>query len=171
MTHSNIPIRNNDAKQYRIIRKILKGNEPIQEPDELQEDLKHVFSAGVVGICLLLAGVMLMGSCQTAHADEIKASWYSLESLKKEGTFKYSHGRMSNGKEFKDEGKTCATRLYPLGTILRIINTKNNMWVRVECTDKIGKRFAKKRIDLSKSAFQEIAPLKEGLINVKIERI
>lgn len=108
-----------------------------------------------------------------AHAEELTASWYSIESLKKEGTWKFSKGVMSNGETFDDNAYTCATRLYPLGSILRVtaLGTKKALSVRVRVTDRIGKRFAKKRIDLSKTAFRQIAHLKQGIIQVKVERI
>ena len=106
-----------------------------------------------------------------AQSQEITASWYSVASLKQEGTWAYSKGRMANGKIFKDEGFTCATRLYPLGTTLIVTSNKNLQSVTVKVTDRIGKRFAKTRIDLSKIAFEKIANLNQGLIKVKVEAI
>jgi hypothetical protein len=107
----------------------------------------------------------------TAYAEPItiKASWYSIESLKKEGTFKTSRGVMSNGEIFSDNGLTCANRLFPMGTILKITNIRNNKSVVVRTTDRIGKRFAQTRIDLSKSAFDKIACLDTGVIQVRVE--
>ncbi len=99
----------------------------------------------------------------------LTASWYSIESLKKEGTWKLTKGVMANGDKFRDEGFTCACRLYPLGTRLRVTNLENGRDVEVRVTDKIGKRFATKRIDLSKAAFQKICDLDKGLCKVKVE--
>lgn len=123
---------------------------------------------GVVAIALVIAGIV------RAYADEgrlLKASWYSVESLKKEGTYKYSKGVMANGKAFKDEALTCAARLYPLGTILCVTSTQSNKSIEVRVTDRIGKRFANTRIDLSKRAFAQIAALEQGVISVKVEVI
>ena len=109
-----------------------------------------------------------------AFADEpttLTASWYSIASLKSEGTYAYSKGVMANGKTFKDEGLTCATRLWPLGTTLRITDVRSLRSVDVVVTDRIGKRFADKRIDLSKAAFKKIAALTDGVVAVQIERI
>ena len=128
-----------------------------------------------IAIVVTLATVMF--SCRDGdviYASEVrklKASWYSIESLKKEGTWKTSKGVMANGKQFKDEDSTCATRLFPLQTMLRITNTRNGKSVIVMVTDRIGKRFATTRIDLSRSAFSKIADLKEGLINIKVEEL
>jgi hypothetical protein len=118
-----------------------------------------------------LMSALLIAMPIHGHAQELTASWYSVESLKQEGTWAYSHGIMANGKEFKDEKLTCATRLWPLGATLLITNIKSHKRVTVRVTDKIGKRFSTKRIDLSIGAFRSIANIKKGLIKVKIERI
>lgn len=99
------------------------------------------------------------------------ASWYSVDSLKKEGTWKTSKGVMANGKRFNDHAYTCATRLFPLGSTLRVQNSTSKATILVRVTDRIGKRFAAKRIDLSKSAFEKIADLKQGIVSVKVYRI
>jgi len=107
-----------------------------------------------------------------SHAEEVclKASWYSIASLKKEGTYKYSKGVMANGRRFDDGRLTAASRDFPLGSVLRVVNPKNNRVVVVEVSDRIGRRFKGKRIDLSKAAFAKIADLDTGGIPVKIER-
>jgi rare lipoprotein A len=122
----------------------------------------------------IVFALCLMASCEKlAMAQEIplKASWYSVESLKKEGTWKYSKGVMANGHIFSDNGFTCATRIFPLGTLVRVTNSISKSFVYVKVTDRIGKRFGKTRIDLSKLAFQRIASLNNGLVNVTVERI
>jgi len=122
-------------------------------------------------LCLGLIVLSLLSTLAQAETIQLTASWYSVESLKKEGTWKYSKGVMANGKQFKDENPTCATRLYKLGTILKVTNISNGQSVLVLVTDKIGKRFAKTRVDLSRSAFRQIANLNEGVIKVKVELV
>ena len=124
-------------------------------------------------ILFILALILwVMGLMGRVRANEpLKASWYSIESLKKEGTYKYSKGVMANGKPFNDLLFTCATRLFPLGVQLKVTNTQNQKSVVVVVTDRIGKKFAKTRIDLSKRAFAQIANLQQGIIPVKIEVI
>lgn len=119
----------------------------------------------------LVVGVMLLMLHGCADAQELTASWYSVESLKQEGTWAYSNGRMANGNIFSDSKYTCATRLYPLGTLLDIYNPISHKGVVVKVTDRIGKRFAKTRIDLSKKSFESIARLDNGLIKVNVQRI
>jgi rare lipoprotein A (peptidoglycan hydrolase) len=133
-------------------------------------------SAKILIACLFLVGVLcLFSSCtvKPARAEEIKlkASWYSIKSLIKEGTYKKSKGVMANGKRFNENHFTCANRLYPLGSLLRITAIKSGKSVIVKTTDRIGRRFANTRIDLSKGAFAQIANCREGLISCRVERI
>jgi hypothetical protein len=138
---------------------------------EIEKPLEH--NAFVLAVCLLTALFILVLWPHKAHAESIplKASWYSTESLKREGTWAYSKGRMANGHIFNDNKYTCATRLFPLGSMVRVTNSISKSFVDVKVTDRIGKRFAKTRIDLSKKAFEKLADLNDGLINVVIERI
>lgn len=78
---------------------------------------------------------------------------------------------MANGKKFKDEEFTCATRIFPINATLKITNINSGAYVCVKVTDRIGKRFANKRIDLSKAAFAQIEELGNGLVKVKVEVI
>jgi rare lipoprotein A len=123
---------------------------------------------------LAVAALLLLIACVAAHAGPVQltASWYSRASLAKEGTWKHGkEERMANGERFHDNNLTCATRLYVLGHHLRVTNIKNNKSVIVKVTDRIGKRFASTRIDLSKLAFSRIAELKDGLVAVTVEEV
>lgn len=107
-----------------------------------------------------------------AIAGEIKASWYSVDSLTKEGTWKNGKSKpMANGKQFYDNLLVAASRDYPLNTRLRVTNLENGRSVCVKVTDRIGKRFKGKRIDLSKGAFGQIANHEQGVVPVKVEVI
>jgi len=127
-------------------------------------------------ICLTVLSIILVGFfLSVCYGEEsLKASWYSRASLIKEGTWKYGERMMANGKQFDEEAFTCATRLYRLGTMLRITNRDNGKSVVVKVTDRIGKRFAKTRIDLTPIAFKCISGsqgLKIGLLSVKVEKL
>lgn len=137
---------------------------PFIQPESKLPDPKWFIPAVVVFV-LLVVWITL------AHAEQLHASWYSVESLKKEGTWRYSHGIMANGKSFSDDGLTCACRLYPLGTRLLVRNINNGKEVLVTVTDRIGKRFAQTRVDLSKRAFAQIADLKQGIVCISVERV
>lgn len=120
----------------------------------------------IPAVIVMLSLVVCIASC---HAGELKASWYSNASLIKEGTWKHGETKMANGKRFDENALTCATRLYPLGTLLRVSNAKTGAAVVVRVSDRIGKRFAKTRIDLTKAAFAKIASLEEGVIDITVE--
>ena len=97
------------------------------------------------------------------------ASWYSVQSLKEEGTYSYSKGIMANGRQFSDNGLTAACNSYPLGTKVKVTRTDTKASVVVLVTDRTAKRFTGKRIDLSAGAFAKLAPLSKGLIKVIVE--
>lgn len=115
--------------------------------------------AAFVGCFLLLAV-----SC---HAET--ASWYSVASCKREGTWQKYGGLMANGKKFDDDKLTCASWDYPFGTKLKITNTDNGKSVVCEVTDRgPAKRLYRKgrTVDLSKEAFSVIASINRGIINI-----
>lgn len=102
------------------------------------------------------------------------ASWYSVESCKREGTWQKYGGKMANGKEFKNDRLTCASWDHPFGTLLGITNTHNGKSVVVEVSDRgPAKRLYRmgRVIDLSKRAFSKIASLEQGVIPIQIEVI
>lgn len=126
-----------------------------------------------IAVLILLTNVIVRQA--TAIPTElprvIVASWYSIASLKKEGTWKRTKGVMANGELFSDTALTCSTRLYPLDSVLRVTSILSGRSVFVRVTDRIGKRFANTRIDLSQGAFSEIADCEQGLVPVIVERI
>ena len=122
----------------------------------------------------LICALALLSSCQDpamAQGVVLTASWYSSASLRQEGTWAYSQGRMADGQQFDENALTCAARLWPLGARVRVTNLETNESIVVKVTDRIGKRFARRRIDLSKGAFSRIAKLKQGLIKVRVEEL
>jgi len=126
-------------------------------------------------ILLFAITALLIALCSTCKAETVgKASWYSSASLKKEGSWKIWKGVMANGKVFDDKKYTCAMWGVPFGDRVRVTNVANGKSVIVTVTDRgPAKRLVKKGriIDLSKGAFSKIADLKQGVIEVKIERI
>lgn len=91
------------------------------------------------------------------------ASWYGAE---------FAGKRMANGQPFNPGALTCASWFYPLGTKLRV--THGNRSVVVTVTDRgPAKRLVRQGriIDLSLFAFNYLAPLDKGLINVTVEKL
>ena len=115
------------------------------------------------------SSILLLGLCGFIEAVETsgQASWYSKASCQKEGT---SGVKTASGKVFDENADTCASWFYPFGTKLRV--TYKNKSVIVVVTDRgpSKKLVAKGRIiDLSKGAFEKLAPLSKGVIQVTIE--
>lgn len=71
---------------------------------------------------------------------------------------------MANGQRFDETKYTAASKNYPLGT--RLILWYGDKSVIVEVTDRPGRDV----IDLSKAAFEELAPLTQGKIEVGVQR-
>lgn len=81
-----------------------------------------------------------------------------------------SHGSFDSGKAswYSAPGLTAAHRSLPFGTVVRVTNLSNGKAVNVTIRDR-GPYVEGRIIDLSDDAFAEIASLKAGVINVKIE--
>ena len=114
----------------------------------------------------------MTGVCQ---AEEVTtASWYSVESCMREGTWQKYGGKMANGEVFKNDLLICASWDHPFGTILLVTNQDNNKSVQVRVSDRgPSKKLYKvgRKIDLSKGAFEKIADLKKGIIKVSIKKL
>jgi rare lipoprotein A len=78
----------------------------------------------------------------------------------------------ADGSIFNPYALTCATRHYPFGTKLKVINLDNEKSVIVKVNDRgPADWLPDRKIDLSKEAFSQIANLNDGLIPVIIEPI
>jgi rare lipoprotein A (peptidoglycan hydrolase) len=105
-----------------------------------------------ISVFLLWAGVC------GAQEQNFIASWYN------------EPGKvMANGKFFDPNKYTGATRDFLLGSFVKLTAGKKSVVVKV--TDRINRRYAWKRIDLTPAAFMALgAPLSQGLIDVRVER-
>lgn len=82
------------------------------------------------------------------------------------------HGRKTaSGERFNQYAMTCASNTHAFGTQLKVTNVKNGKSVICRVNDRGG--FGKRGValDLSKGAFAKIAPLSQGRIKVRIERV
>jgi rare lipoprotein A len=126
---------------------------------------------GALWLSIVLSAILFTALAK-ADVIQLTASWYSVSSLKSEGTWRYSNGRCADGSFYRDGNLTCASCDCPLGTMVLVTNTHNGKSVTVRVTDRTNKRFKGKRIDLTPKAFKIISPsgsLKEGLIPVTVE--
>jgi len=90
------------------------------------------------------------------------ASWYSESDPG-------IHFTTANGEIFDDSRLTCASWDFPFQARLRVTNLTNGLSVVCRLNDRGPVRRLNRLIDLTKTAFQEIAPLRYGLIHVKVE--
>ncbi len=87
------------------------------------------------------------------------ASWY--------GT--HMKGRQTaSGEKYDPKALTAASRKFPLGTELNVINLKNNQNVTVTVNDR-GPYSGKRIIDMSVAAAHELGMEKAGLANVCVQ--
>lgn len=112
---------------------------------------------------ILLLGILLMFlETVPLYGQTGMASWYSERdrSIKK---------HTASGEVFDDSKKTCASWQYDFGMHLKVVNVKNGKSVVCVVNDRgPAKRLKRRVLDLSKSAFRQIADLHHGVIMVSI---
>lgn len=93
------------------------------------------------------------------------ASWYG------EG---YRGKTMANGQPFDPDRMTCATYLYPLGSVIEVTPVHPTPGLRksviVTVTDR-GPHIEGRHVDLSRAAFGAICSLEKGLVGVRLRLI
>ncbi len=102
---------------------------------------------------------------QPSAPGKLVASWYG------EG---YRGKTMANGQPFDPDKMTCATYLYPLGSVIEVTPIHPTPSLRksviVTVTDR-GPHIEGRHIDLSRAAFGAISPLEKGLLGVRVRLI
>ncbi|MDP2654585.1 MAG: septal ring lytic transglycosylase RlpA family protein [Candidatus Omnitrophota bacterium] len=123
------------------------------------------FMSGVVAHAKITKPAVVQVKRKTVMSG--KASWYS---EKDPGI----NRRTANNEIFDDSDLTCAIWGAPFNQRVRVTNRDNGKSIVVRVNDRGPHyRFVRRGriIDLTRSAFSQIAPLKRGLINVEIEFI
>ena len=82
----------------------------------------------------------------------------------------YQGRKTANGERFDNGRKTAAHRTLPFGAVVKVTNTDNHKSVVVRVNDR-GPFVRGRIIDLSSSAFSQIASINAGVVPVKIEVI
>ncbi|WP_111670651.1 septal ring lytic transglycosylase RlpA family protein [Algoriphagus litoralis] len=81
------------------------------------------------------------------------------------------HGRKTaSGEIFHLDSLTAAHKRLPLGTVVRVINQKNDLAVVVRINDRLP-TYSKRQIDLSRAAATRIEMIQDGLAKVRIEAV
>lgn len=107
--------------------------------------------------------ILLLIVLSPVSSDIHKASWYGEK----------FHGRLTASGDVYDMNElTCAaTNDYEFGDRLKVTNIKNGKSIVVTVNDRGNFERLGRTLDLSKGAFDEIANLDKGVIDVKIERL
>ncbi len=114
---------------------------------------------------ILLALALISSPTLWAVEKNETASWYS-KSAPGVGT------KTANGEKFDDKKLTCATKHDKFGTHLKVTNVKNGKSVICRVNDRgPHKRLKKRRVDLTKTAFKQIADSKHGLAQVSVKKV
>lgn len=112
-------------------------------------------------IILALSGCSSAPSTSKGPEQVGKASYYA---------DKY-HGRTTpSGEVFNQQALTAAHQSYAFGSRVKVTNIANNRSVIVTINDR-GPFVHGRIIDLSKKAFSQIASVKQGVIEVTVERL
>ena len=90
-----------------------------------------------------------------------KASYYAS---------KFNGRKTSNGEIFRNDSLTAAHKTLPFGTIVRVVNLKNNKEVIVRINDRLPQT-SKRIIDLSQTAARELGMIRKGIENVGLQII
>jgi rare lipoprotein A len=93
----------------------------------------------------------------------------------KKGVASYYHNsfigrKTSSGEIFSQEKLTCASNQYPLGTWLKVTNTRNGKSVIVKVNDRMHPKM-NRVVDLSRQAAGEIGMINAGLAKVEVENL
>ena len=158
----------------------------IYEAEQKSWVVKLLTISVILGMWLLI-GIGTSGSTEANGSQNVRhgmASWYSNASAKREGTCQVGkHGGCltASGKELNDEAFTAASWDFDLGQQVRVCSrprsradSKTASCLTVQITDRgpARKLYNRGRIlDLSPSAFQALAPLSQGLVDVTVELV
>ena len=98
-------------------------------------------------------------SSTTGYEEAGKASYYAS---------KFQGRKTASGEPYDQSKLTAAHRKLPFGTTVKVTNLQNGRSVTVRVNDR-GPYIKGRIIDLSSSAFNRIANLKKGIIEVRLE--
>lgn len=134
----------------------------------MSEDVKTTFWWYVVPATIINL-ILLLLVCSTCHA--YTASWYGTTG---DTCDPWKHTRTANGEVFNENALTGASWKFPIGSHVKVTNLRNHKSIIIRINDRgPGKRLYKKGriIDLTRGAFSRIAPLTDGVIPIRTQRL
>jgi rare lipoprotein A len=81
---------------------------------------------------------------------------------------KFEGRKTANGEIFSQKKMTCACNVLPLGTWIKVTNTKNNKSVTVKVNDRLHPRMSR-IVDLTRAAAVQLNFIDAGLANVTVQ--
>jgi rare lipoprotein A len=120
-----------------------------------------VLTFGVLSEDWLLASQRNSGGGQAPRVQTGFASWYGSD---------FKGRKTASGEHYDPEEMTAAHRTLPFGTVVRVINLRNDKSVTVRITNR-GPFVRGWIIDVSRAAARQLNMMKSGVIRVRIEVI
>lgn len=121
-------------------------------------------AVAMVGVAILLVAGAAAADWRAPTRLEGLASWY--------GGGERLNRYTAMGSPVNPEGLEAAMWDIPFGTRMKVTNRRTGRFVTVRITDRgPSRRYPERVIDLSRRAFRALAPLRQGLIPVMIERV
>lgn len=132
-------------------------------------------------LLILVATIGLATGCGPSKKPEVRVNRYEAPMTGKtvqyaqrgKATFyadKYQGQATASGEPYDKSKMTCAHPSLPFGTRLRVTNIETGKSVIVKVNDRFPGQKGRV-VDLSKSAFEQLAPLARGVIDVEIEAV
>ncbi len=174
------PVAGSVIKVVRVNEAIEKTHSPIpfkkvsEKSDSLELGLKKVKTNGADGVLARKYKVLYEDGrvkSRTFVGKEIvrqPRDEVTLIGTKKSVLKASSHTQSGKASWYSYPGLSAAHRTLPMGTVVRVTNTANGRQVTVTIRDR-GPYVEGRIIDLSDTAFSEIASTSTGVINVAIE--
>jgi rare lipoprotein A len=132
--------------------------------------MKHALHSLAI---VLFAAAMLGCSSTPTTPEQPKTGGWIGYTEKGEASFyadKHQNKKTANGERYSHDSMTAAHRKIPFGSKINVTNTANGQSVVATVNDR-GPYVRGRIVDLSKSAFDSIANVSTGVIDVEIEVI
>ncbi|OHU90589.1 MULTISPECIES: septal ring lytic transglycosylase RlpA family protein [Pseudoalteromonas] len=121
-------------------------------------------------LALAASTTLLLGCSSIAMKSKESSIGYTQRGKASFYAMKYQFRKTASGERFNQLAKTAAHRTLPFGSKVRVTNVSNGKSTIVKVNDR-GPFIKGRIIDLSRSAFSDIADTSVGVIEVEIEVI
>ena len=132
---------------------------------------RWVMAVVLVGVSVSMASLSQQTQVSRRSRPAMRQAWVGLASWC--GGGERLHRYAAGGRRFNPEAVEAAMWDVPLGSLVSVTNRDTGRSIVVRVTDRGPRRRLRKRrvIDLTRGAFAQLAPLRQGLIPVTVQRI